>query len=257
MAAVFEGIRQNIRETLAKLRDLNLGKTIQRYKAARVHRNNKKRARRELFDVRDVAVAQYERLIAAGRDPHDDHLRTLYVRAQKADAHADELGEFQADLTRLVRHLKGLTHRKTEARHDLEAKLRAQRKNLREARRRYEQQHNEQTSGVTTVDGKPVASWIARYVLAVRAAGRWHGIVNSGYRDPAYSESLCIGICGQPTCPGTCAGRGSSHSQLNAPAGAVDVSDPGTFGAECARLGIPLRNTLAPADPWHYSTAGN
>ena len=253
---MFEGIKRNIRETRERLRDLNLGRTLARLRAARVHRNRKKRARRELLDERDKALAEWERLIGEGRESSDEHLRNLRTRAAKADAHADELGEVQADLTRLYRALKAVARKKHEARKRLEAQLRERRANLRRARREFRRRQQSAT-GTTVVDDKPVASWIAAHVLRVRAAGIWNGVAISGWRDPDYSEQLCFQICGARTCPGRCAGRSSSHSQTVNPNGAVDVSDPATFGAECRRLGIPLRNALAGSgDPWHYSTTG-
>jgi hypothetical protein len=116
-----------------------------------------------------------------------------------------------------------------------------------------------QPSGPTTViDGKPVATWIAKDVLKARERGLWHGYVVSGYRSPEYSESLCFAMCGHPTCPGTCAGRGSAHSQLAYPAGAVDVdlAHRDEFARAMQTIGSVLKNAL-PYDPNHFSASGH
>lgn len=107
------------------------------------------------------------------------------------------------------------------------------------------------------IDGKQVALWIAGYVLAARRRGLWHGYVVSGYRSPQYSESLCYAMCGAPSCPGRCAGRASSHSQLRYPDGAVDVdlAHRDEFAAAMQKLGAPLQNQL-PFDPNHFSHTG-
>jgi hypothetical protein len=81
----------------------------------------------------------------------------------------------------------------------------------------------------------------------------WRGTLNSGWRDPAYSEQLCRNMCGAPTCPGRCAGRLSRHSQCPWQNGAIDVSDPAKFDAVTPEL----FNALGAADPWHMSTTGH
>lgn len=112
--------------------------------------------------------------------------------------------------------------------------------------------------GTVVIDGKQVAAWIAKDVLKAREKGLWHGYVVSGYRSPEYSESLCFAMCGAPTCPGRCAGRGSSHSQLVYPAGAVDVdlAHRDEFARAMQAIGSPLHNAL-PFDVNHFSFAGN
>lgn len=110
--------------------------------------------------------------------------------------------------------------------------------------------------GLIQIDGKQVATEIGKEVRRIRAAGRWKGYVVSGYRTPAYSESLCYHMCGRPACPGTCAGRNTNHARLGGRNGAVDVSDYFTFAAECRRLGSWLENHL-PHDLVHFSDSGN
>jgi len=110
-------------------------------------------------------------------------------------------------------------------------------------------------SGVGTIDGKQVAKWIIPYVKKARQMG-WKGTVTSGYRSPAYSEQLCMNMCGAPSCPGTCAGKSSNHSGKVYPAGAIDVSEPESFGAIMRKINAPLKNDL-PSDPVHYSYTGH
>lgn len=110
-------------------------------------------------------------------------------------------------------------------------------------------------TGITVVDGRPVATAVAREVVRIRAAGRWKGVVASGYRTPAHSTALCIGMCGAPQCPGRCAGAASRHAMLGR-AGAVDVTEYDVFAQECARLDSWLENHL-PNDPVHFSDIGN
>lgn len=116
--------------------------------------------------------------------------------------------------------------------------------------------HDAQADGLGTFDGKQVAAWIVPWLEKSRDAG-WKGTVTSGFRDPAYSESLCLAMCGAPSCPGRCAGRSSNHSGKEYPAGAVDVTDYTNFGAIQPRIGSPLHNSLGSADPVHFSVAGN
>ena len=111
-------------------------------------------------------------------------------------------------------------------------------------------------SGVTYYDGRPVAKWIVPYMEWARRNG-WSGRLVSGWRDPLYSERLCYGMCGRPTCPGRCAGRGSAHSQSAFGSGAIDVSDYIRFGQLMARcpLNPKLTNHL-PNDRVHFSRSG-
>src|SRR5262245_44265048 len=103
--------------------------------------------------------------------------------------------------------------------------------------------------------GRPVARWIAEWLEKSYRAG-WRGYVTSGWRDPAYSESLCYNMCGAPSCPGRCAGRSSNHSGSIYPAGAVDVTSYYTFAAIQVRIGSPLHNSLGAQDPVHFSYSG-
>lgn len=112
-------------------------------------------------------------------------------------------------------------------------------------------------SGIDTFDGKPVAAWLKPYLVWARDHG-WTGTLNSGFRSPEHSENLCEQICGQPVCPGRCAGKTSNHTKKTKPFGAVDVSKPDEFARVIRNC--PLRpqifNALGARDPWHFSATG-
>lgn len=111
--------------------------------------------------------------------------------------------------------------------------------------------------GVGRYDGVPVAVWLVPYLQYARRNG-WQGKLVSGWRSPAYSESLCQRMCGAPSCPGKCAGRSSNHSGSSRPQGAVDVSDYARFGKLMAKRPETPRifNALGAQDPVHFSTTG-
>jgi hypothetical protein len=111
-------------------------------------------------------------------------------------------------------------------------------------------------AGVANFDNKQVAAWMVPHLEWARAHG-WKGSVISGYRTPEYSEHVCRGICGAPSCPGRCAGRSSNHSGRVAPRGAVDVSDCFTFAELMKRCPHQPRifNNL-PNDRPHFSATG-
>lgn len=179
------------------------------------------------------------------------HARTLYWQAQArtrptADgrARAREKAHASAELGREIRHtLKVVTEREHNALQKLKhlEKLAAQ--------------TDTDGDGLIWVDGRQVAEQVGREVLRIRASGRWKGVIVSGYRTPAYSESLCYRMCGRPSCPGRCAGRATNHARKGGRNGAIDVSDYWTFNAECRRLGSWLENHLS-QDPVHFSDSG-
>lgn len=117
-------------------------------------------------------------------------------------------------------------------------------------------QHADPQGDLVYFDGKPHAGWIVRESLApARASGVWGGISYSGFRDPDLCERLCIQMCGQPTCPGQCAGRTSNHTKLVKPGGAADVTDSDGLSRWEAGHGFPTRHTL-PFDLPHHSANG-
>jgi hypothetical protein len=110
--------------------------------------------------------------------------------------------------------------------------------------------------GVTHYDGVPVAAVAVPILNWCREHG-WKGRLVSGWRDPAYSESLCRRMCGAPRCPGLCAGTSSNHVGTSAQRFAVDVSDYATFRrvvAQCP-LSPHIHNSL-PRDLVHFSPSG-
>jgi hypothetical protein len=112
-------------------------------------------------------------------------------------------------------------------------------------------------SGVASFDGKPVAAWMKPYLDWARQQG-WQGTLSSGWRDPVYSEHLCMGICHAPKCPGRCAGRSSNHVGRVKPAGAMDVTHYEEFGRLMQQCPYEPRifNDL-PADRVHFSATGH
>lgn len=133
------------------------------------------------------------------------------------------------------------------------ARRRAQRAAYRKNRSR-----GSRATGVGRFDGRPCANWLIPYLTWARANG-WRGTLNSGWRDPVYSEGLCYRMCGAPSCSGRCAGRNSNHSGSVRPRGAVDVSDYATFGRVIGRCpyGPRIFNALGARDPVHFSASGN
>ena len=111
--------------------------------------------------------------------------------------------------------------------------------------------------GVARFDGRRVAKWLKPSLEFARRNG-WQGTLNSGFRDPAHSEQLCIQMCGAPRCEGRCAGRSSNHSGSDSPRGAIDVSDFKRFGElmESCPLKPRIFNALGDRDPVHFSSTG-
>jgi hypothetical protein len=111
--------------------------------------------------------------------------------------------------------------------------------------------------GVGSFDGVSVARTAIPVLSWCRANG-WHGRLVSGYRTPAYSESLCYHMCGRPSCPGRCAGRATNHAYATPDRFAMDVSDYINFGHVVARCPIrPHVHNSLPNDRVHFSPAGN
>jgi hypothetical protein len=111
--------------------------------------------------------------------------------------------------------------------------------------------------GVTTYDGVPVAKCAVPILQWCRTHG-WQGKLVSGYRSPAYSDSLCRRMCGAPKCPGLCAGRDSNHSGNSPARFALDVSDYTRFAQVVAKCPVSPRvfNDL-PRDRVHFSPNGH
>lgn len=99
-----------------------------------------------------------------------------------------------------------------------------------------------------TMDGQPVAGWIAAILQQARAAGV-NFRVTSGYRSPAEQARVCA------TGVKPCAAPGQSrHQGTTYPNGAVDVSGANALNAWLRRS--PYRSQLIFAggkDPVHFS----
>jgi hypothetical protein len=171
------------------------------------------------------------------------------------------------ELNQKIRKRRGRGHKTP----DLAAERRRLRKKI-----KWLQEHEDPvaaadgTSTWTTGDGRKfkVAAWMVgaapgpdgtktNWLLRSKNKG-WDGNLSSGYRSPAYSESLCRAMCGAPSCPGRCAGRSSNHSQTGPPNwGAIDVFPQYVkFGQIQREIGSPLKNELGAQDPVHYSYTG-
>jgi hypothetical protein len=113
-------------------------------------------------------------------------------------------------------------------------------------------------SGVGRFDGKPVAKAGIPLLQWARQNG-WHGQLNSGWRDPKYSQHLCFQICGAPSCPGRCAGLSSNHVGSLPTRFAMDVSDYVKFAELMRRCPLKpnVHNALGARDPVHFSPSGN
>jgi hypothetical protein len=129
---------------------------------------------------------------------------------------------------------------------------------------RYEHKHPPVVEGLVTFDGHMLPAWIAEINQEARDAGYWHGSVISGVRSPAYSEHLCIIMCGAPTCPGRCGGRNSNHACPPSGKGvkyegAEDVTHSAGLDRFCQEKNKPLigNGRVLPADTPHFSHAGN
>lgn len=114
--------------------------------------------------------------------------------------------------------------------------------------------------GVTRWHGAPVAKAAVYYLDKAKERG-WQGGLNSGWRDPLYSRSLCIRMCGAPSCPGRCAGTASNHVGNSPARFAIDVSDYYRFGQIMREIPIPrglhrIYNALGARDPVHFSPSG-
>lgn len=155
-----------------------------------------------------------------------------------------------------------LAHRKPATR---EMKKRHNERELHFAKLRELHRHPVVKEGWVEFDGHQVAGWMVEQALKpARDSGVWKGSVYSGFRDPVYSEHLCIVMCGAPTCPGRCGGKSSNHS--GPPSfkgvkyeGAVDVTDAAGLRRWCNAHGNPIRGggEVLPSDTPHFSRVGN
>lgn len=151
----------------------------------------------------------------------------------------------------VVKHLT----KKKEAHEKLLHKLQEHREEWKEEQAEDRSNYDKGSTKIVTMDGKPIVEDIAYWLDLIRKRGMWHGVVVSGYRTPAYSTSLCYGMCGAPSCPGRCAGASSNHAKTGYPGPAADVTD--YFNCEDALIdvGSGYKNNL-PLDRVHMSKSG-
>ena len=253
-------LQHNINVVKEKRRDLDLGKLRDRLRDAKNQRGRKKKAREEFIHVRENKRETLEVLLDKGHLTVEQQKRAkeLEYEIGQADLRAEELHTVISRRTQLIRRLKPKNRARTRQQKDLRKRLEERKKRLRAAIRKHRraQQQAADQDGISIYDGKPVASHFVPWLNKIRAAG-WNGVLVSGYRTPEYSESLCYAMCGQPTCPGRCAGRYSKHSQKVPIDGAVDLSDYYTAGAKFRQVGAPYFNALGAADPVHFSNTGH
>lgn len=263
MSRKVERRKKAVKETVRDLRHLNLGALAHRFRdylaAKKRHRQALHEFQRERETKRERHDAVSERLDRLEADPvaNEQEIKATTERLEELE-HGIHVADTRAELqhtaiSRIVQALRErirpeLGHRKRRRR-VLTKRLRHRRHLLRKAIRA--ENRRDVPPGLGYFDGVLVASNLIPILQHARANG-WGGTVNNGYRSPELSESICYSMCGAPTCPGRCAGRGSAHSQTDERA-CVDVSDPDGF----ARAQNELINILAPADPWHFSRTGH
>lgn len=139
---------------------------------------------------------------------------------------------------------------------------------LAERKYRWLQKHREHVSGggslLMTFDGKTVPHWIGVILQGARNRGVKFTVL-SGVRSPEQSIGICEDQCGQPFCPGTCAGAASNHAMPPSGTGvefegAVDIW-PGAqeLQADLRAHNEPLigGGVVLPNDPNHFSHLGN
>lgn len=107
--------------------------------------------------------------------------------------------------------------------------------------------------GVVELDGRWVDEALAEEVLAVRNAGKWHGIVFSGYRPPWYQKRLfdaaVIKYGSEAKARKWVAPPGRSRHGKKGGQGAVDVA-PASSGAQLDAGSERLFRPMS-WEPWH------
>ena len=110
--------------------------------------------------------------------------------------------------------------------------------------------------GVVAVDGNWVDALLAQETLAQRRAGRWNGVVYSGFRPPWYQKRLfdqAVAKYGSvEKARKWVAPPGKSHHGMKGGRGAVDVTLGGQLDGSSGRLVRPLS-----WEEWHVQLAGS
>jgi hypothetical protein len=109
--------------------------------------------------------------------------------------------------------------------------------------------------GLIAVDGRWVDKGLGEQLLAARKAGRWHGVVNSGYRPAWYQKRLwdaAVRKYGSEQAAAKWVARpGRSRHGQKGGNGAVDVSLGHELDASTQRLFRPMD-----WEPWHVQLTG-
>jgi Putative peptidoglycan binding domain/D-alanyl-D-alanine carboxypeptidase len=109
--------------------------------------------------------------------------------------------------------------------------------------------------GLIAIDGRWVDKPLGEQLLAERKAGRWRGVVNSGYRPPWYQKRLwdaAVRKYGSEQAASKWVARpGTSRHGRKGGQGAVDVSLGEQLDASTDRLYRPMS-----WEPWHVQLAG-
>jgi hypothetical protein len=193
-------------------------------------------AREKLWDAHFVATHDARR-----KGESDEHWEKRRKRNRTAFENRDEA----------VAHLK----RKLEAHRKLLEKLKKDKKEFQEEQAENRSDYEKGSTKIVVMDGKSIVEDLAYWLDLARKNG-WNGVVVSGYRTPAYSTSLCYGMCGAPTCPGRCAGASSNHAKTTYPGPAADVTDYINCERVLQSIGAPYFNDL-PLDLVHMSRSGH
>lgn len=171
----------------------------------------------------------------------DVHWHRRRKRNREAFEHRDDV----------VKHLV----RKRDAHDTLLDKLKDHRLELKEAHHEERSTFDKGSTSIVVFDGRQCVEDLAYWLDLARKNG-WLGVLISGFRTPEYSTQLCIAMCGNPTCPGRCAGATSNHSKLTYPGPAGDLTDYIRAEDVLARIGAPYFNDL-PYDLPHMSRSGH
>ena len=109
--------------------------------------------------------------------------------------------------------------------------------------------------GLIAIDGRWVDKQLGTQVLAERKAGRWHGVINSGYRPPWYQKRLwdaAVKKYGSEQAASKWVARpGTSRHGRKGGQGAVDVSLGEQLDASSGLLFRPMN-----WEPWHVQLSG-
>lgn len=195
-----------------------------------------KEARRDLWEANFVRRNDERR-----KGESEQHWHRRRRRNRTAYEHRDDA----------VEHLV----KKRKAHEAVRRDLREKRQEIKEDHRAASGPGKKGSSSIVTFDGVQVVSDAAYWLAEARKHG-WHGTLVSGYRSPAYSTSLCYGMCGAPSCPGRCAGASSNHARTAYPGPAVDVTDFITCERVLIDIGSGYYNDL-PYDLVHMSKSGH